>query len=247
MPGGDGIVVGPGPFRQQRRHLLDLRRRHPALEQLLHRLPHLVHRLPAHVGHDQRLIVHLLDRLLFHRLDDGGGGKLSELGIDGPQHRMFAHHDLVGGQRNQSTARHGVVGHVDGAFGGVLLDRTGDLQGRQHEPARGMEHDVERHVAVGHLDRPQHRLGIVDVDVAHHRKAQKPHRLLAVDEEDHPRVPLLLDLGDLAGAHRLQHALLDDRLQRRDDEEDPEQIHDGHGRLLQRPSGVKPSLPSSAK
>ena len=95
-----------------------------------------------------------------------------------------------------------------------------------------MEDDVERHIVVGHLDGAQHLFGVVDVDVARNRKAEEPHRLLAVHEQDHAGVPLALQLRDLARAHRIQHALAQHRLQRREHEEKPKDISDRHGNLL---------------
>ena len=70
-----------------------------------------------------------------------------------------------------------------------------------------MQNEVERHIVVRHLDGAQHLLGVVDVDVAHEREAEQPHGLLPVHQQDHPRVPLPLELRDLARAHRFEHPL----------------------------------------
>ena len=59
-----------------------------------------------------------------------------------------------------------------------------DLQRREYESAGGVKDDVERDVVVRHLDRAQHLLRVVDVDVARDGEAQKPHRLLPVHEQN---------------------------------------------------------------
>lgn len=78
-----------------------------------------------------------------------------------------------------------------------------------------MENDVQGDLAVRHLDGAQHLLGVVHVDVAHDGKSQEPHRLLTVYEQDHTGVPLALQLPYLPHPHRLEHALPQQRLQRR--------------------------------
>ena len=118
----------------------------------------------------------------------------------------MVHDDLVGRQRDQRAARHGVVRHEHRDLRLVLADRPGDLHGREHEPARRVQDDVERHVVVRHLDCAQNILGVVDVDVAHEREAQQPHGLLPVHQQDHARAPLGFELRDLARAHRIHHA-----------------------------------------
>ena len=197
-------------------------------EELPYRRPHLPDRLLRGVGQDQRAVVDPLDGLLPHDLQHRRGGELPQLGVHRPQHRVFAHHDLVGGQSDQSPAGHGVVGDERGHLSRMALDRPGDLQGRQHQPTGGVEHDVAGHLRVGQVDGPDHLLGVVDVDVAEKGKPQKAHGLLPVHEEDHPRAPQLLDLGDQPLTGVLQHPLLEHRLERRQHKEDPEKVEDGH-------------------
>jgi hypothetical protein len=108
----------------------------------------------------------------------------------------------------------------------VVANRLRDLQRRKHQPARRMEDEVKRHVVVRHLDGAENVFGIIDVDVAHYRKAEQPHRLLPVHEQDHARVSLTFELRDLARAHGLQHALSQHRLDRGEHEEQPKKIAD---------------------
>jgi hypothetical protein len=84
----------------------------------------------------------------------------------------------------------------------------------------------------GHLDRAQHLFRVIHIDITHDRKSQELHRLLTVDEQDDPRVPLSLELRDLPHAHGVQHALPDDRLQRRQHEKDPKDVEHRHEILL---------------
>src|SRR5581483_5255572 len=78
------------------------------------------------------------------------------------------------------------------------------------------------------LARPQHVLGVVDVDVAHEREAEEAHRLLAMHEEDHPRAALLLDAREQPAARALEQPLTDHGLERRDDEKQPQEIAGSH-------------------
>jgi len=48
------------------------------------------------------------------------------------------------------------------------------------------------------VGRAQHLRRVADIDVAHDRKSEEPHRLLTVDEQKGPRVPLSLELRDLS-------------------------------------------------
>jgi hypothetical protein len=91
-----------------------------------------------------------------------------------------------------------------------------------------VQNDVQGNVRISQLDRAQHFLGVVHVDIAHHGEAQHPHRLLPVHKQNHARVALLLQGSDLAHPHALQHALPQHGLQSRQHEKDPEQIGRGH-------------------
>jgi hypothetical protein len=53
-----------------------------------------------------------------------------------------------------------------------------------------------------------------------------------VHEQDNPRAPLSLELRNLSHPHRVQHALPDDRLQRRQHEKNPKDVEHAHEILL---------------
>jgi hypothetical protein len=97
----------------------------------------------------------------------------------------------------------------------VVADRTGDLDCGEHQAARRMQNDIQWHIGVRHVNGAENLFGVIDIDVAHEREPQEPHRFLPVHEQDDPRVTLSLQLRDFARAHRLQHALSQHRLQRR--------------------------------
>jgi hypothetical protein len=85
-----------------------------------------------------------------------------------------------------------------------------------------MQDYINRHVGIGKSDSPQDILGIVDVDIADDRKAEKTHSLLAMDHRDHAGVPLSLKTRDPAPASGLEHVLLHDRLERGQYEKKPQ-------------------------
>ena len=95
-------------------------------------------------------------------------------------------------------------------------------------PPGSVKDQVDWDVRVGHVDGAEHLLRVVDVDVAEDGEAQQAHRLLTVDQQDDPRAALPLDLRDQPLARGVEVALLDDRLQRRDDEEQPEDVEHAH-------------------
>ena len=240
--GRDGIVVGPGARRQLRRYGRRAVLVHLVGQQTFRECLDLRDGLTTDIGHDQGLVVDLGDRFLLDDLDERGSGQLAKLRIDGSQHGVFAHHDLVGSECDQRATGHRVMWHEHCDLALVSLNGAGNLGCRKHKAARRMQHDVERHLVVGHLDCAQYFFGVVDVDVAHQGKAQQVHRLLSMDQQDDATGALLLDLGDLACAHRLKIPALQNRLQRRNDEEQPEQLHYVHGPSppSRRPSGRKP-------
>src|SRR2546429_6222805 len=65
-------------------------------------------------------------------------------------------------------------------------------------------------------------------DVAHERKAEDAHRLLPVDERDHAAPAPLLELDEEPQPSHLQELLLQDRLERCDHEEDPQDVAEAH-------------------
>ena len=141
-------------------------------------------RLASDIGQDQRFIVDFGDRFLLDHLYHRRSRRLFELRVDGTEHRMRRHHDLVGGQRDQSAARHRIMRYEDADLRLVAADCAGDLQRREDEASGCVKDDVQRDVGAGHVDRAQHLFGVVDVDIAHDRKPEEFHRLLTVHEQD---------------------------------------------------------------
>src|SRR5437868_856371 len=132
------------------------------------------------------------------------------------------------------------MGHKDRDLALVLTDGLGDLQRCKDKTTRGVEHEIDRHIVVRHLDGAQNLFGIVDVDITCDRKTEEPHGLLPVHQQDNPRFSLTLDLRNLAGSHRLKHLLLQHRLDRREYEENPEKITDRHGTLQSQDASYLP-------
>ena len=91
-----------------------------------------------------------------------------------------------------------------------------------------MQHDVERHRRIGEVNGPQDFLGIVHVDVGEDREAEDAHRLLAVYEQNDPRVSLTLELSDQPLTRRLEKSLFQHRLNRREEKEEPEDVAGRH-------------------
>src|SRR5258708_15015146 len=124
----------------------------------------------------------------------------------------------------------------------MLTDSLRDLQCRKYETARRVENEVERHICIRHLDRTQNLFGIIDVDVAGNRKTEKPHGLLPMHQQDHPRFPFALEVRNLADTHGLEHLLPQHRLDRREYEAAPDNITHRHGILRWRDTQT-PSYP----
>jgi hypothetical protein len=91
-----------------------------------------------------------------------------------------------------------------------------------------MQDDVEGNVFVRESNGTKHPLGVIHIDIAHDGKAKQPHGLLPMHYEYNAGIPRLLELRDLARAHRIHHALPQHGLQRRQHEEQPEEIEHGH-------------------
>jgi hypothetical protein len=82
-----------------------------------------------------------------------------------------------------------------------------------------VQDEVERHVGIGHLYSAKNLFGIVDVDVTCNRKTEQSHGFLTMHHQDHPRFSRALELRDFAHPHGLEHLLLQQWLDRREDEE----------------------------
>ena len=104
----------------------------------------------------------------------------------------------------------------------VIRQRPRDLARREHQPTRSVQDDLDRFLGRGFADRPKHALRVVDVDVACERDPQQAERFLAVDQRNDGRIPLLGDPGEGTPACLRKEVLLDHRLQRTEDEEEPQ-------------------------
>jgi hypothetical protein len=67
-------------------------------QQFLRGFLHLCDGLSFYVGHDEGIVVYLRGRFLLDHFQKRCGRQLAELRIDGPQNRMLAHDDLIGGE-----------------------------------------------------------------------------------------------------------------------------------------------------
>ena len=204
-----GLVCGQGAFQKAAGGFSDL-----------------VDGLARQIGHDKGVVVDLVDGLLLGDLQQGCGGLLAKLRVDGAQGGMFGHADFIRRQRNQRAARHGDMRHKDRHLAWMRLDGTRDLGCRDHHAAGGVQHDVQRHIRIGQLDGAQHLFGIVHVDIPHHRKAEETHGFLTVNQQDDARIALFFQLHDLPLAGRVQHAAAQQRLQGGKQEQQPDQAGD---------------------
>ena len=186
--------------------------------------------LSAHVRQDQGLVL-VCSRAPGH-LDERGGRVPAELGVDGPEGGVRVQHDLVGGQGDQRTAAHRVVGHDGGHVSVVVCQRRCDLACRDDHPARGVEDDLDRPAGGCLVDGAQDALGVVDVYVAHEREPEQRQRLLAVDEGDHGHAAPARDRVQRPPSLGEQHLARDGGLERREDEEQPQQAERVHGGAL---------------
>ncbi len=180
------------------------------------------------IGQDQGLVVDLVMAFALEDAQDGGGRELPDLGVNRTENRVFIHHDLRGGQRDQGSAAHGEVGneHCDGSL--PVRQGMGDLHGGQNKPPRRMNDEVDRGFGIGHLDRTQDLLGVLNVDVAKNGKTEKVHRLLPVDEGNGPRPSGTLEVPERLATGILEHPAGHDRLDHHQNEKKPYQISQLH-------------------
>ena len=140
----------PAALAEHGRQTLRVRRLAPLREELQGRGAHLADRLARHVAHDQRLVVAVGVGLLQGGQDGGRRPvavlQAAELRIDGTEHGVAVHDDLVGGQGDQRAAGHGVVRHEDGDPSAMAAQRVGDLVGGEHEPAGRVQDQVDGRV-----------------------------------------------------------------------------------------------------
>jgi hypothetical protein len=105
-------------------------------QQLARCILDLHNRFAADIGENERLVIDLVNRLLLDHLNQRGAGILPELRVDRPEHRVWGHDDFISRERNQRSARHGVVRHQHGHFALVAPDRARNLQGREDQSTR---------------------------------------------------------------------------------------------------------------
>ena len=105
---------------------------------------------------------------------------------------------------------------------------------RVHPVLEGVEDDLDSLAHRRCVDRTENRLRVVDVDVAHERKAEQRHRLLAMDERDHRHASRARDLLQADASTADEEVPLHRGLQRREDEEEPQQAERIYGRARAR-------------
>jgi len=141
---------------------------------------------------------------------------------------MAVEDDLVCRQGDQRAAAHRVVRHDRDDLAVVIVERLRDLARCEDEAARRVQDDLDPLSRRSAADRAEHGLGVVDVDVTHQRKAEKGDRLLAMDQRDDGRVALFRDAPQHPTPGRGEEVSLDDRLERAEDEEEPDGVPGVH-------------------
>jgi len=215
------MVVRPDAGREQVRDVACAVGLEPPREQAANEILDLEDRLARDVRHDQRVVVALPREL--ERREDRRRRVLAELRIDGPERGVRVHHDLVGGERDQRAAAHRVVRNHSGDLAGVVGECARDLGRGEDQAAGRVEHHLDGAVVRRLADRAQDALGVVDVDIARDREPEQRHCLLPVDERDDGRLPRPGQQPQTPPPCGREVVALQDRLQRREDEEEPEE------------------------
>jgi hypothetical protein len=70
------------------------------------------------------------------------------LGIDRPKHGMVAHYNFISRERDQRTARHGVVRHEGRYFSFSAVYGAGNLCRGQYETAGSVRYQVNWNIRV---------------------------------------------------------------------------------------------------
>src|SRR6266403_3347564 len=91
---------------------------------------------------------------------------LTELWVDWSQDSMLAHNDLIGGERDQCTARHGIVRHEHSDLAFMFEYRARDLGRCQDQASRSVQHQIQRNFWVRQMNRTKDLFTVVNVDVA---------------------------------------------------------------------------------
>jgi hypothetical protein len=207
-----------------------------AFEELGDRLLQLPDRHLRLVGQNQGLVIDVLRLLACHRAQDGGGGVGTHHRVHRSEHGVVTHDDLVGGQRQQGTAGHGVVRDEGSDLGGVARQRPRDLQRGQRQTTGRVQDQVDRLFRRGLVDRPHHFFGILDIDVAHERDAEQAHAFLAMHQQDNPAGTLGFHGDAQPPPCRRQQTLLHQGLNCDHDQQQPEQARVFRHRALPRTS-----------
>jgi hypothetical protein len=74
-----------------------------------------------------------VNRFLMRCFQNRSGGILAELRINRSQHRMLAHDDFIGGERNQPAAGHGIVWDKHCHVSFAAANRARNLSGSQDQ------------------------------------------------------------------------------------------------------------------
>src|SRR5262245_30878241 len=152
--------------------------------------------LLRHISENQREVEDTLDGFRVASFDNARGRKSSDLWIDRAKNRELSEHDLVSGECNQGSARHGIDRNIDGDFGFMGFHSTGDLHCCQNAATGRVDHEIDRHILGRILYRRNDRLGSLQIDVPGDSKTEKTALLLTMDHRDNTRRMRLFNCAD---------------------------------------------------
>jgi len=98
----------------------------------------------------------------------------------------------------------------------------GNLVSGNNQPSRRVKDEVEGHIGVRHVNRPDDLLRVIDIDVSEDGKTQETHGFLSVNENNNSGTSFLLKRGDKSLPHGHKQWFLHERLYGGKDEEKPE-------------------------
>src|SRR5919106_1823538 len=108
--------------------------------------------------------MYLIDWFLLDHLQYRGSRKVPQLRVDWTEHRVYVHDNLVSGQRDQGSSRHGIVRHKDGGLCRVTFDRLRDLGGGKDKATGRMDDEVDRRIWVSEPNGPENFFRIFYID-----------------------------------------------------------------------------------
>jgi hypothetical protein len=114
--------------------------------------------------------------------------------------------------------------HEHGHFCRVVAQGARNLLACQHQPARGVQDEVNRAVRRCHAHHTQQVLGVFDIDVAEHRDAEQRQCLLPMDHRNHAGASLPFERRNRLQTRRLQHPLFDNGRQKGVNQKKPEYL-----------------------